>query len=260
MVIGKTLSLLERKELYLEMMDEIDSFCRKHNIRYSLTCGTLIGAIRHKGFIPWDDDLDIAMPLPDMLKFKNIFKSSNLRYVDCDIDNSYRYPFARIESLNTYNKIGMFNKSFGLSIDLYPILGLPNTNEEISSFLENAKLLCNKRLNIMKWHSRIARVLPFTHTPILSRIVRKYRNYMYQFPFEYSNRFYHMGGYPNWKAVQDKNYFEEFVDVDFEGRKYMAVKDYDDYLRHGYGDYMQFPPEEQRHPYHGGHYFWKEKK
>lgn len=260
MILNKKIDFAERKKLYLEMMDEIDSFCRLNNIRYSLSCGTLIGAIRHHGFIPWDDDLDITMPLPDMLRFKDIFKSSNLRYVDSDIDKSYKFAFARIENMNTYNKLNFFNKSFGLSIDLYPILGMPNTNEEINVFLDKAKLLCNKRLIIMKWHSRIARILPLKSTPVLTRIVKKYRNYMYQYPFEHSNIFYHMGGYPNWKAVLRKNYFNEFIDIDFEGHKFQAIKEYDDFLRNVYGDYMQLPPEDQRHPYHGGHYYWKKDK
>ena len=257
MTAGKIINLKERKELYLEMMDEIDSFCRKHDIRYSLTCGTLIGAIRHKGFIPWDDDLDIAMPLPDMLKFKSIFKSKNMRYVDVDINKSYVFPFARIESTKTYSKIGICTKSFGISIDLYPILGLPDTDIEIEDYLENAKKICDKRLNIIKWHYRIAKIIPLKSTCLLTRIVEKYRNYMYQFSYDKSNRFYHMGGYPNWKAVQNKRYFVEFINVDFEGRKYLSVKDYDEYLRSMYGDYMQLPPEDQRHPYHGDNYYCK---
>ena len=69
----KEITLEERKQIQLRMLIEIDAFCRKHNIRYSLAYGTLIGAIRHKGFIPWDDDVDIMMPLPDMLRFKELW-------------------------------------------------------------------------------------------------------------------------------------------------------------------------------------------
>lgn len=74
----KEITLEERKQIQLRMLIEIDAFCRKHNIRYSLAYGTLIGAIRHKGFIPWDDDVDIMMPLPDMLRFKELFKSETM--------------------------------------------------------------------------------------------------------------------------------------------------------------------------------------
>ena len=63
------LSLEEKRKIQLSMLDEVDAFCRKNSIRYSLACGTLLGAIRHKGFIPWDDDMDIVMPEPDFLRF-----------------------------------------------------------------------------------------------------------------------------------------------------------------------------------------------
>ena len=66
----KQISLEEKKSIQLEMLKEIDAFCRNNNIKYSLAFGTLIGAVRHKGFIPWDDDVDIMMPLPDMLRFR----------------------------------------------------------------------------------------------------------------------------------------------------------------------------------------------
>ena len=65
----KPISIEERKVVQLEMLKEINSFCKANNIRYSLAFGTLLGAVRHKGFIPWDDDVDIMMPLPDMLRF-----------------------------------------------------------------------------------------------------------------------------------------------------------------------------------------------
>lgn len=86
----------ERKQIQLQMLIEVDEFCRKHKIRYSLAYGTLIGAIRHKGFIPWDDDVDIMMPLPDMLKFRDLFKSETMRYCDVDTDPKYQYAFQEL--------------------------------------------------------------------------------------------------------------------------------------------------------------------
>ena len=253
----KELSSAECKQLYLEMMDEIDSFCRKNEIRYSLTSGTLIGAIRHKGFIPWDDDLDIMMPLPDMIKFKKSFKSNNLRYLDIDIDNNFTFAFSRIESTKTYSHESPFSYSYGLCIDLYPILGLPKRNIEIDNFFFSARKLLQQRMRRIKWQNRLNSYIPFFHFQIAAAKVRDYRNFMMQFPYGKTGRYYHFGGAPNWAAVLDKDYFDDLIDVDFAGRKYLGISDFDMFLSNGYGNYMQLPPEEDRIPYDGGHYYWK---
>ena len=253
----RNLSLSDRKELYLLMMDEVDSFCREHNIRYSLTCGTLIGAIRHKGFIPWDDDLDIMMPLPDMIKFKNTFVSESLRYVDVDVDNSYQYSFSRIESLKTYTYIWPFYHSFGLSIDLYPILGLPKRNIEIDKFFFAARKKLHKRVFFDKWEGKMKRFSPVRNWSKATEWNKLYRDFMFQFPYGETGRFYHMGGCPNWAAVLDHDFFNDFIDVDFEGRRYRSILQYDEFLTNGYGDYMQLPPESERHPYHREIVYWK---
>ena len=136
MMDKKPITLEERKKIQLGMLDEIDSFCREHDIRYSLAFGTLIGAIRHKGYIPWDDDVDLIMPLPDMLRFKKEFKSDKLAYVDLDTVPHYEYHFSRICYLPTYSKTGVLEKSYGVNIDLYPVVGMPDTEDEIQRFLK----------------------------------------------------------------------------------------------------------------------------
>ena len=140
------ITLDERKKIQLEMLDEIDAFCRVNNIRYSLAFGTLIGAIRHKGYIPWDDDVDLIMPLPDMLRFKKIFKSDKLGYADLDTIPHYEYHFSRIYFLPTYSQVGLLEKSYGVNIDLYPVVGMPDTEKEIQEFLESIQPLYKKRL------------------------------------------------------------------------------------------------------------------
>ena len=75
MMADRLITLEQRKQIQLEMLSEIDTFCRTHGIRYMIAFGTLLGAVRHKGYIPWDDDVDISMPIDDMLRFKNEFKS-----------------------------------------------------------------------------------------------------------------------------------------------------------------------------------------
>ena len=74
----KKISFEKQKEIQLEMLKEIDYFCKHNSIRYSLAFGTLLGAIRHKGYIPWDDDVDIMMPYPDLIKLKRLFSSEKI--------------------------------------------------------------------------------------------------------------------------------------------------------------------------------------
>lgn len=93
---AKEITFEERKTIQLDMLKEIDAFCRTNNIRYTLACGTLIGAIRHGGYIPWDDDVDITMPYDDMLKFKKLFKSETMKYCDIETEKNYGYEFSRI--------------------------------------------------------------------------------------------------------------------------------------------------------------------
>lgn len=257
------LSFEQRKALYLEMLEEIDAFCRSHNIRYSLSSGTLIGALRHRGFIPWDDDLDITMPLPDVIRFRNEFRSENLRFCDIDTCRHYRYPFPRIESLKTYSQVGPFHKSFGLSIDVYVVVGLPDGDEARRAYFEEGKKLFLKRKKLMNLMKKVVRNTPLVTIPGFDASVRAYRDHLCNSsnPYEKSKYFFRIASAMDDKMIArntlDFDFFDDLVEVDFEGRKFLATGHADAYLSQRYGDYMTPPPEDQRVPYHGGDYFWK---
>ena len=257
----KELSFEERKKIQLDMLDEIDAFCIANNIRYSIAFGTLLGAIRHKGFIPWDDDVDIMMPLPDLLKFKQLFKSENLKYLDVDIDSQYGFPFSRIAHKHTYNKEGVFSKSYGICIDLYILINLPNNS---NAFFNDLIPLYAKRINANKWRKRIIRYLPFNILPNYNKIQISCRDYLFNNCVNYgSNNSYYVIAGPlkiRNKTTYDRDLFKSLSYIQFEDRKYMAISEWNYFLSLMYGNYMQLPPEDQRHPYHGGHYYWKEKK
>lgn len=255
--MGNKVSFEEKRKIQLEMLDEIDVFCRTNDIRYSIAFGTLLGAIRHKGFIPWDDDVDIMMPLPDLLKFKELFKSDRMQYVDVDVDRNYALPFSRIANVDTYNKEGIVSKGYGVCIDLYVIVGVANLEEYLASALP----LCKKRLKMIKWRNRIIRKLPFSTIPGYTKSMKIYRNYLFENCCEYNNalNYYIIAG-PlslSHKMSYDRDIFSDIIPLKFEGREYLAISDYDYFLTKRYGDYMQLPPEDQRHPYHGGNYYWK---
>lgn len=254
---GKLVSVEEMRQIQLEMLDEIDKFCREHKIRYSLAFGTLLGAIRHKGYIPWDDDVDIIMPLPDMLRFKKEFTSEKLEYCDLDTVVNYEFHFSRIAYKPTYTQKGPSLQSYGVCIDLYPVVGMPDTKEQVQKFLTEIQPLYKKRLWMIRWNSRLVKHLPITSIPCFKKVVKRFRNtILYTWPYEKAHNYLHAGSVRPINVL-DYDVFETMTDVEFEGHTYQSVGDYDRYLRHCFNDYMQLPPEEDRHPYHGFVCYWK---
>lgn len=256
----KEITLEERKKIQLGMLVEIDEFCRKHNIKYMLAFGTLLGAVRHKGFIPWDDDVDICMPVEDMLRFKKEFKSEKLKYNDIDTDKDYCYPFSHISHVDTYQKDMCFI-TYGVSIDVYPLIEVPSSQEVISELFNIGVPLLNKRYTYMKWNSRWRRYLPFKfNLPGYRNSIKKYRDFLFNILSKKGGHryFFVTGPLKNFEChTFDFNPFEEMIELEFEGKKVMSPAKYHDLLSKIYGDYMQLPPEDQRHPYHGGKFFWK---
>lgn len=248
----------ERKNIQLEMLDEVHAFCKENDIRYSLAFGTLLGAIRHKGFIPWDDDVDIMMPLPDLLRFKEVFKSERVQYHDVDTDRFHKFAFSLLSDKQTYCKAGLVCKECGVSIDLYVCIGLPNNKED---FIEGAKPLFNKRMTAIGRRALIISKLPIKTIPFFSSVQKKYRDYLFNnsIPYNEAKSYYMIAGpLKDWKIMSyDYDLFDNLIDVNFEDRVYRITVHYDHFLSLRYGDYMTPPPPEQQRPAHGGKYYWK---
>lgn len=261
---SKELTLEERKSLQLEMLDEIDSFCRASGIKYALSCGTLIGAVRHKGFIPWDDDADITMLFDDMLRFRDSFCSKNIKYCDIETDPNYGYHFSRIISNKTYSKVGL-HRSYGVCIDLYPIIECSGDRGEIDSLLKIGKALFDKRMFFLKWSSRVQRFTPFSVLPGYTKAIRDYYNFMVNNIQKKGGGYYYQMGGPLFG--KNNNFYHNLwpfnplgrlIEAQFEGSKYYIPEKYDEMLKVRYGNYMSLPPKEERIPYHGEQYFWKQ--
>lgn len=257
------LTFEERKDIQLQMLIEVDDFCREHNIKYSLSCGTLIGAIRHKGYIPWDDDVDITMPYDDMIRFKTEFVSQNIKFCDVDTENGYEFHFPRLAHRHTFSKKGLIAEGYGICIDLYPIISCSNNREILDMHIEKAKKILKKRLALIKFRNYILRILPIPmcNFSFLSQAVRKYRDFfLSEMQDNNTDCYYYQLGGPLtifYKNCWSFDPFKKLIRVDFEGHQFYATANYDEFLNVRYGEYMKLPPEDQRHPYHGGRYYWK---
>ncbi len=255
------LSLEELKSIRLDMLREIHSCCNKNGIKYSLSCGTLLGAIRHHGYIPWDDDVDIMMPLPDMIRFKKEFNSKTMKYCDVDTEKNYENSFSEIVDLRSYRKMGLIGRGRGIGIDLYPVISIDDEQEKQSIFFKKGIVHYNKILIAQKWKCRLQHYLSIDGFPGMMNLFLKYRNYLlFQTPQYGTTNTYYVDSGPlasHQRRTFNYDLFSKLVEVDFEGIKLNCTIAYDSYLSQLYGDYMKYPPENQRHPYHGQTYYWK---
>ena len=256
----KQLNIQETKQIQLDILQFIHDCCEKNGIRYSICGGTLIGAIRHKGFIPWDDDIDIFLLREEYDKLIKAFKDDGGRYVLHCLENDpkYNYPYAKVEDSKTYVSEKVTAYRLGVNIDVFPVDNCCDTEEESIAYIKGAKkhqalykgkLVIPGKRNSFMTRLSIYGVKLVTCFSSLRRLAEKLTAYS-------------KGGKENSKYVatmvsgygvrelQLRSNFSEFVSVPFEDRRFQAIKEYDGYLRKVYGDYMKFPPEEKRHSPH----------
>ena len=261
----KEMTLREVQLFALEILKDVHEFCVANNIRYSIAYGTLIGAIRHKGFIPWDDDIDIVMPRPDYERFCKTFKSSKGFYLFSPLNGDCYFNYSRVCDLDkTYVHSAAWCKESptGMWIDIFPLDGVDiKQNRDVEGqILKGIGAKRNaSRMPLDKW----SRPMPLNYR--FKVIVKKIlyfntnnKKIVYDYEKLITKSDYNVESYCGNKSLTTywkkdfypKSYFESYTEVEFEGQKFMATSEYDKYLRQIYGDYMQLPPEEKRvrHP------------
>lgn len=253
----KRLTSAELKAKLLEILIDVDRFCRKNNINYSLAGGTLLGAVRHGGFIPWDDDIDIIMPRPDYNRFISSFEESEGRYkIQCyEKDKNSFIPFAKV--FDTRTKIfehGM-DTGLGINIDIFQIDGF-----DLHSNIYRIRFILGvlKIFMLVKKYGRhperkhpVFRLLGVLLRPFPMWIFGAvFQQIIIRHDFNTSRFVCFYSGYNAEKEVFPRRIFDHYIDISFEGRLFMAVRDYDICLANNYGDYMKLPPVEQRIPKH----------
>ena len=235
------LSNEKRKHILIKILEEFEHFCKEKKLRYYLGYGTLIGAVRHKGFIPWDDDIDILMPIEDYMRFLEEYpKNKRYEVLDITFHNDYFFPFAKLVDNETYlHHYGVpITWMQGMYIDIFPMSGF----EKDISFEE--QWLTQTLLDI-EWYwyyiskDVIHRELPDCRKRILDE--------KFRIKFDEADQVGVLTTLPAKPWILNKSLFGNGCKLNFEGRTYKGVANYDIYLRTIYGDYMQVPPvEEQR--------------
>lgn len=138
----KEIKVEELKQIQLDILKFVDKFCKENNLKYFLAYGTLLGAVRHKGYIPWDDDIDIIMFREDYEKFVTTFKDVNYKVFATEVNSKYPYPFAKVGDTRTYYMEEIKDViDTGVNIDVFPLDYLPENR---------IKDICNKRNFLQK--------------------------------------------------------------------------------------------------------------
>ena len=252
----KILSVKEIKVKQLYILDEVVKFCNENNITYFLCGGTLLGAIRHKGYIPWDDDLDLMMPRKDYEEFVDKFSHPDINLNSSRISDDYYYPFLKLEDKHTEMKEHIFigqNRNLGVNIDIFPLDVMPNDSKALKAFLKRMfflrKCLKLKRVKITgvkvdDFLRKIGRKIMMRYT------VQEFNEKLTSAALKYKDQNTGYMGIVVWgygrKEYCRTEIFDGKVEVEFEGKKYFAPVGYDEYLTNVYGDYMQLPPIEKQ--------------
>lgn len=242
-------SLRKMQLRILEILVEIDKICRNHNINYWIDFGTLLGAVRHEGFIPWDDDLDIAMPTEDFQKFMKIAPKelpSSLFLQTQDTDPSYGMLVNKVRDKNSFfiTQHEDFTRDYqkGLYVDIFEVKPYPTISKKLQK-------------NIMRWYKKIY----FFHS-VKHDISLKNHLATLAFPIiklglditwglcnlKTKNKL----GYDKHFSPYGNSYTKDMIfplkDIQFEGIIFLGPADPDRYLTSIYGNYMQIPPKEKR--------------
>ena len=259
----KELTLQELKDIELNLLKRFHSFCTENNIRYFLSHGTLLGAVRYQKFIPWDDDVDLLVPREDYDKLVATFEDcEQYRLFSVERNEKYRFPFAKFcdmttrkEEFNTENGVEL-----GVDIDIFP---LDHWDDDLSRAKQEAK-------QIQKYMSclNLCKIKSATAPNAFKRIYQFFRmvharlfgsKFFLDKIAKASCKAHQTGsryvGAKSWcvygeRGIIPAEAFREAVDVEFEGEHFPAPIGYDVYLRCLYGDYLPEPPKEKQKTHH----------
>lgn len=262
---------MEEKQILINLFKKFIQICQTHNLSYYCIGGTLLGAVRHQGMIPWDDDIDVLMPREDYDKFLRLDYSAynGVEVITMHNNPQYYLPFSKFCDAQTtileYADIPVILGSF---IDIFPLDGAHHHSGGIAKDLLQYRRLANKlfveskyfKENIKSFFKRILNfqlrtawnemTLSFSKASKRDNIVRSLENVMRRYDYNTSAVVGNYGGMLGIKEFWDKKHFESYILQNFEGIQVRIPIGYNVILTQMYGNYMELPPQEKRVTHH----------
>lgn len=268
----RKIELAELKMLQMDVLSAIHRFCIQHDIKYSLACGTMLGCARHKGYIPWDDDMDIYLLRDDYNKLVREFPETyngHYKLVTLERDTRWNRAYGKAyDDRTVFKESAMGTDALGVNIDVFPIDDVPDVESEwvlynrkrlllqylyemkVISFRKGRSFVKNAFLGICKFS-----LFPLTSRRIaimVQRMAKKNNGRQRKFVYECCQGLFESRSFPFKKSL-----FDNLKLMPFEDREFFGFEAYDEYLTNCYGDWRQLPPKEKQISHHVFFAWWK---
>ncbi|MDG2395759.1 LicD family protein [Candidatus Thioglobus sp.] len=241
-------TLRKAQLIILDMLIEFDSICKKHDLKYWLDSGTLLGAVRYQGFIPWDDDIDLSMPVEDYNKFKDIAAdalSDKIFFQTKETDKSFKFDYIKLRSnkakiVEWHEKDRDINYHQGVFVDIFPMLSIDNSAE--NKIFYDKTLADIRSFSSISLHTPNGIDNPLERTELTKELCDKHQEWEGD-----TSKVIYGGEMPDVSAWFDLNKVLPLKSLEFEGTQFPVPNDCHHYLTEIYtSNYTQTPPKEKR--------------
>lgn len=263
------LTLAEKKQVVLDILIHIDEICRRNNLTYFIAYGTLIGAVRHQGFIPWDDDIDIWVPISDYQRLLGILeKTDKYSLINNLKTNNWPRPFSKLTDERTIivdTKDYNLHVSKGLAVDIFPLASSNSPEQKYKRIHEACRRMiwsysAASGAYGVKGIKKFLTALLGHGLNCFGKNVKYWQNVVYEMECSESNGKYiaYFDSKYGMKDIVERSWFDDTIEIEFENHLFFAPKKYDKVLTSIYGDYMKLPPVEQQVSVHQEIAYWRE--
>lgn len=241
-------TLREAQLIMFDMLVEFDTICQKHQLQYWLDSGTLLGAVRHQGFIPWDDDIDLSMPIEDYNRFKEIAKDELSENIFCqtkESDPTFLFDYIKLRSnrasiVEFHEKENEINYHQGVFVDIFPMLTLPSGAFYKNYYHDIFHLI--RETSAISLHTPNGQNLPAVRKDLVSSLYKLHQGWN-----KNNSKVIYGGEMPDVPAWFDQDKIFPLKKISFEGRVFPVPNDPNHYLGSIYSfNFMELPPEDKR--------------